>query len=373
MRIGMDARKDRDGGIGRYILNLMDGLTRAEGLSRLHAWLKPDSPLRRRHPPRVYPHVERAGFYTIWEQISLGRKVRRVDLDVFHAPHYVVPFFLNVPLVVTIHDLIHLIFPKSPLHVAYARKQIAYAVAHAKKIITPSDFSRRELLRFFPESAGKTHPILHGIEAFFSPGRDEADSAISRDLYLPDSFIFYVGNHKPHKNLSQLIPVCRELFNEFPDLTLCLTGNREDEKGRVWQTARRLGVEQRIRFLGTLNNVTLRACYRLARVFVFPSLYEGFGFPPLEAMACGTPVVAFRAASLPEVVGEGGWLVPPGDGKAFYQAVARLLGDPEAWRAWSNRGKKQAARFQWGSAIEKHLQVYREAVSVVAVQEPSEV
>ena len=363
MRVGIDARKERDGGIGRYILNLMEGLAQAEGLSRLHAWLKPDSPLRHKHAPRIYPHVERAGFYSIWEQVSLGRKVRRTDLDLFHAPHYVAPFFLNVPLVVTIHDLIHLIFPKSPLHAAYARNQISYAIKRASRIITPSVFTQHELLRFFPEAAGKIHPILHGLEKFFSPGRDEADNAIRRDLNLPDPFIFYAGNHKPHKNLPQLITVCRDLFCEFPSLTLCLTGKREDEKGGVWQAARRLGIEQRIRFLGTLNNAALRTCYRLARVFVFPSLYEGFGFPPLEAMACGTPVVAFRTASLPEVVDEGGWLVPPGDNRAFYQAVARLLRDSDIWHAWSEKGKKQAGKFQWDTAIRKHLQVYRKAIS----------
>lgn len=118
-----------------------------------------------------------------------------------------------------------------------------------------------------------------------------------------------------------------------------------------------------MKFLGNLGDDALRACYRYARVFVFPSLHEGFGFPPLEAMACGTPVVAFRIASLPEVIGEGGILVPPRDGKAFYQALVSLLENQEARKSWGERGVIQAGKFRWEHSIREHLSVYQQALS----------
>ncbi len=362
VRIGIDARKEWDGGIGRYLRNLLHGLTNDGSVTRLHLWVKPDSARLRIRTERIHPHVERAGLYSLGEQISLGWKIRRTDLDLFHAPHYVVPFFLKIPLVVTIHDIIHLAFPKSSLHKIYASRQLGFAVRRAKALIMPSEFSRKEVIRHFPRAAEKSVSILHGIEPFFCPGPTEEDEKIRRSLNLPTAYLLYVGNHKPHKNLSQLLEVCREIFREFSDLFLCVTGNREDENGALEKMARRHGIRDRLRFLGTLDNEALRTCYRAAKVFAFPSLYEGFGFPPLEAMACGVPVVAFRTASLPEVVGNGGILVKPGDGRGFYEALRTMLRDAHAWCDWRERGLAQARRFRWERAIEAHMETYRLAL-----------
>lgn len=368
MQIGIDARKEWDGGIGRYIRNLLFGLGEEDAVSRLHIWVKPGSESLRLQSDRLIPHVEPAGLYSLWEQVSLGWKVRKVGVDVFHAPHYVAPFFLKSPLVATIHDIIHLIFPKSPIHRAYAYRQIGYAVRRARILIMPSEFSKKEVMRYFPTAAGKSISILHGLEPFFSPGPPGGDKGIQHALDLPEYFLLYVGNHKPHKNLPQLLEICREIFREFPHLFLCLTGNREDENGAVYQAACRYGVEERLRFLGILDNKALRACYRRARIFVFPSLYEGFGFPPLEAMACGTPVVAFRVASLPEVMQNGGILVDRGDGMAFYQALVALLRDRETRESWRDRGLRRAREFRWDRAVHAHLKAYQAALSGSSVQ-----
>ena len=367
VRIGIDARKEWDGGIGRYVRNLVQGLSSDESVTRLHVWVKPGSERLRIRTKRIHPHVERAGLYSLGEQFSLGWKVRKTALDLFHAPHYVVPFFLKIPLVVTIHDIIHLIFPKSSLHAAYAHRQLGFAVKRAQTLIMPSEFSRKEVIRYFPDAAKKSVSIHHGIAPFFCPGPSRQDDAIRRSLKLPETFPLYVGNHKPHKNLSQLLEVCREIFGEFPDLFLCVTGNREDENGALNRLARQYRVSNRIHYLGILNNEALRACYRAARVFAFPSLYEGFGFPPLEAMACGTPVVAFRTASLPEVVADGGILIEPGDGRGFYQALRILLRDEEARGTWRDRGMAQAGLFRWARAIEAHLDTYRSVLKNASV------
>ena len=362
MRIGIDVRKEWDGGIGRYIRNLMEGLLKSEEVTELHAWAKPDSGILRRGERKLISDAENAGLYRIYEQISLRKKVHQASVDLFHSPHYIVPFSLRIPLIVTVHDIIHLVFPKNFLHQWFARMQIGYAVRSARVIITPSAFSKNELARYFPGAEGKTIPILHGLEPAFSPNPIEGEAEIKQKLNLPERYLFYVGNHKSHKNLGSLLEICREIFREDKEVVLCVTGEKEDEGGSLYKTAVRLGVEQRLRFLGTLENDALRVFYRNALCFIFPSLYEGFGFPPLEAMACGTPVVAFRVASLPEVVGEGGILVPKGDMKGFYEAIQTLLKEDGMRRTWMEKGLNQAKKFKWDDAIEKHVKVYKKAL-----------
>ncbi len=363
MRIGMDIRKELDGGIGRYIRNLLRGLANSEDISTVHVWAKPDSRILKEETDHLEPHVERARLYGLWEQVALSRKVRRVPVDLFHAPHYIVPVSMKIPLIVTIHDIIHIVFPKSLPHKQFAILQMKYAISHARVIITPSSFTERELRRYFPEAAGKTISIPHGLEPSFFEAPSGEDERIKKTLGLPERYLFYVGNHKPHKNLGQLLEICRDIFHEIPDLYLCVTGESSDEGGRLFEAVTRLGLGDRVRFLGTLGNEALRSCYRNASCFVFPSLYEGFGFPPLEAMACGTPVVAFNVASLPEVVGEGGILVPPGDKKGFHDAVLTLLKGEEARKAWIERGRVQAGKFRWKDAVAAHIAAYREALS----------
>jgi len=363
VRVGIDARKAWDGGIGRYLRNLMAGLLTDGKIEALHAWVKPGMELPMHARDRLKTHVESARLYGLWEQVSLRRKAGRVPIDIFHAPHYIVPLGLQVPLVVTIHDVIHLVFPKSPPHKGYAALQMRIAVNSARAIITPSDFSRRELTRYFPGTAEKTVAIPHGLEpGFFDPPAD-TDLEIKQRLRLPERYLLYVGNHKPHKNLGQLLDICRELFCRHPDVQLCVTGRREEEGGRLFREVRRLGLESRVRFLGNLDNEALRVSYRNACCLSFPSLYEGFGFPPLEAMACGTPVVAFRVASLPEVIGEGGILVPPGDLKGFHAAVATLLTNDAARAEWREKGRRRASVFRWEDATDRHVEVYRACLS----------
>jgi len=363
VRLGIDARKEWDGGIGRYIRNLINGLLRSEDLGELHAWVKPDSGMLKLVSENFKPHPERARLYGFWEQFSLRIKANRTPIDLFHAPHYVVPIGLKIPLVVTIHDIIHLIFPKSPFHRRYATAQIRHAIRNAAAVITPSSFSLEELQRFFPEAKGKTIAILHGLEDDFFRESSAKDGEIEQTLQLPQRYLLYVGNHKPHKNLEQLLEVCREVFKDDPDLFLCVTGNKGDEGGRLYNAAARLGLEERVRFLGNLENEALQVCYRRALCFVFPSLYEGFGFPPLEAMASGTPVVAYRVASLPEVIGEGGILISEGDGKEFYEAVRLLVENTEARREWGLKGRAHVKKFSWEAAIREHIAVYRKILS----------
>ncbi len=363
MRLGIDVRKAWDGGIGRYIRNLVEGLLPLGVVQKIHLWHRPGDPFLKGEHNKVVRHVEKAVPYRFFEQVSLRRKINEADLDLFFSPHYVVPIGLKMPLAVMIHDVIHLVFPKSLFHRGYALTQMGHAIRTARVILTPSEFSRREILRFFPQASGKIYAIPHGLEASFSGGPIEGEEGIVRRLKLPERYLFYVGNHKSHKNLFQLLEICQKLFERFSDLYLCLTGDETEEGGNLLREIRRRGIQERVRFLGTLDNEALRVGYRNALCFVFPSLYEGFGFPPLEAMACGTPVVAFRVASLPEVVGEGGLLVRRGDSKEFYEAVRMMVEREEFRREWGERGKQKAAEFRWEASIAKHIEIFQRVLS----------
>jgi len=358
VKIGIDVRKEADGGIGRYIRNLVAGLLRVD-TDDVFAWSKPSGKFQELKHHRFYPGIEKAGLYSVFEQVSLARKVNRSPVDIFHAPHYIVPVRLRPPSVVTIHDVIHLVYPKSPLHKSYAYFQIKHAIKTAGAVITPSAFSERELIRRFPEASEKTVIIQYGIEGGFVQRSRQATQGEAKRLHLPENYLFYAGNHKPHKNLNQLLDICGEMFKKYPELFLVLTGARESEQGAVYRQAKQLGIEEKVIFTGNLDNDALVACYSQALVFVFPSLYEGFGFPPLEAMACRTPVVAFDAATMPEVVGDGGLLVPRDDGAAFFGALDRLVSDPVLRRQWGKKGEERARMFRWDQSVEKHLEVYR--------------
>ena len=361
MKIGIDVRKERDGGIGRYIRNLVSGLLLLD-TDDVFAWSKPSGKFQELNHHRFYPRIEKAGLYSVFEQVSLARKVNRSPVDIFHAPHYIVPVWLKPPSVVTIHDVIHLVYPKSLLHKSYAYFQIKHVIKTAGAVITPSFFSKRELIRLFPGASDKTVVIKYGIEEVFAQRSGRTTREEEKQLQLPANYLFYAGNHKPHKNLNQLLEICEELFKKYPELFLVLTGSRESEQGAVYRKAKQLGIEEKVRFTGDLDNDALVACYSRALVFVFPSLYEGFGFPPLEAMACQTPVVAFDVATMPEVVGDGGILVSRGDGAAFFRAVDRLVSDPVLRHQWGKRGKERARIFQWDQTVREHVDVYQKVL-----------
>jgi len=194
----------------------------------------------------------------------------------------------------------------------------------------------------------------------FSPKRAEGEIAALRSRYgLPERFLFYLGGLDVRKNLGVVLQALRELPQE---VTLVVAGRLQERSSPVfpaWPTlAQELGVGQRVRFLGTVPEAEKRLFYQAATVFVFPSRYEGFGLDPLEAMACGTPVVCSNATSLPEVVGEGGVLVDPDDPRAWAEAVGKLWDSAQLRAEYRDRGLAQVQRFSWRRTAEQTLAVY---------------
>ena len=366
MRIGIDARKLRDYGIGTYVRNLLRQLARQDDDDYVVFCHEPDMESVRALGPRFRPVREEAGNYTVREQFAIPLDVRREAVDLFHAPHYVLPPLTPSRSVVTIHDCIHLRFPQylpSRLGYAYARAQMWSATHRAARVITVSEASKRDILRYFRVGESRIDVIYNAIDERFwqEPDAEEIDRVRQR-YQLDAPFVLYAGNIKPHKNLERLI----EAFNilrqgaAFKDVQLLIIGDEISKYATLRRAVHRYKLHKYVRFFGFVPDRTLAALYRLANVFVFPSLYEGFGLPPLEAMASGTPVITSNVSSLPEVVGDAAVMIDPYEPAAIAEALERVLTDDALRADLRVRGLARAREFSWERSVARVRAIYHE-------------
>lgn len=364
-RLGIDARKVADFGIGSYLQGLLGELTvlaeeseivvlvAAEGRSLL-----PELPERWR-----LVEVEAPG-YSVWEQLSVPLAAARAGVKVLHVPHYVIPLLYPGRIVVTIHDIIHVLFPEflsGSLAFAYARFMIRAAVRRSSRVMTVSRTTADDLRRLFGASEGRLRVIPNGVnEEFFRPGDEAVDEELRAALGVRRPYLLHVGNHKPHKNVEAVLKAYQILLRsgvgETPPLVLA-GGFAPD--GELAQRAAGMGIADRVRCLGHLERHELAALFRGASVFVYPTLYEGFGLPVLEAMACGAPVVAGDVAAVREVAGDGVLRVNPRDVVELAAALRRLFEQPDLCGQLAARGRVAATRYRWRQAAEATLAEYR--------------
>jgi glycosyltransferase involved in cell wall biosynthesis len=366
VRIAIDARKLHDYGIGTYVRNLLRHLARLDSVNEYVVVCRPDD---REHISTLganfRPILETAPTYSVREQYRLPLDLRREHPQVFHAPHYVLPPLTPCRSVVTIHDVIHLRFPEylpNRLAHAYARGVIWAAIRRSTRILTVSEASKRDLLRFFNVSAAKIEVIPNAIdERFGVPPSDEEVALVQERYQLRSPFLLYAGNIKPHKNIERLIEAFADLRRRgLEDVKLLIIGDHVSRYPALRRAVHRCKLHRHVRFFGFVPDRMLAVLYRLADVFVFPSLYEGFGLPPLEAMASGTPVVTSDLSALPEVVGDAALLVDPYDTQAIADALERVLKDPALRRDLIERGLTRAREFSWERSVQRIREVYQE-------------
>jgi glycosyltransferase involved in cell wall biosynthesis len=359
LKIAIDVRKWRDYGIGTYVRNVVRHLARLDRETTYLLFCNPaDEPTLRDMAENFVTVVDGSAQYRLREHVSIPLKLRQLGADLLHSPHYVRPLLCPVPSVVTIHDCIHLLFPQylpNRMAFRYARFMMGQAIRKSALVFTVSEASRADILRFYPATdPAKVHVVPNAIDAelLHDPGPEETERVRER-YQLRGRFVLFAGNVKPHKNLERLIRAFARVKaregNE--DLGLVLIGDDVGRYNSLRRTAEEAGVRHEVRFFGFVPHHTLSALYRMANVFAFPSLYEGFGLPPLEAMACGTPVVTSRISSLPEVVGEGALLVDPYDEEAIAHGISRLLDDEDLRQRLVARGLERAAAFSWERSV----------------------
>jgi glycosyltransferase involved in cell wall biosynthesis len=378
-KIAIDARKWRDFGIGTYVRNLVRHLARIDHETTYFLFCDDaDETTLRDLAENFVPVVETSKGYSVSEHFSIPRQMERLGVDLLHSPHYVLPLLCRKPAVVTIHDCIHLLFPQylpNRMALAYAKFMLGRAVHKSALIFTVSEASRHDILRFYPDAdPERLYVVPNAIDEALLEEPDEEEMERVKERYqIRGRFVFYAGNIKPHKNVDRLIAAFGQL-KQMPghdDVKLLIIGDEISRHGSLRRSMEAAGVRQDVRFFGFVPDRTLAALYRMASVFAFPSLYEGFGLPPLEAMACGTPVVTSKISSLPEVVGDAAILVDPYDVEDIAQGMARVLDDTALAADLVRRGKERVKHFSWERSARAIHEGYMRVLGVSVPARPA--
>lgn len=375
MNIGIDARyiQDHFPGIGRYTFNLIRALVEVAPNEHFVVFYNPALRNTRYDLSELahYPNIELRRIdlrtFSIAEQVAWPRIARDLSLDLLHSPYYIKPYWLPCPSVVTIYDVISARYPEY-LPSAWARLAFEVttrlALASARQVITLSHASQRDLEELYGVPATKICVTSLAADECFRPASAEAIDAVRARYCLPERYVLYVGINKPHKNLVRLVEAWARIKDwGLGTWKLVIAGREDLRHGAARKRVEELGVGHVIQFLGEIAEADLPALYSGAELFVFPSLYEGFGLPVVEAMACGTPVVCSNVSSLPEVVGEAGLLVNPMDVDALADAILKVLRDRNLHETLRLKGVAQAARFSWQETARLTLQAYRKVVT----------
>jgi glycosyltransferase involved in cell wall biosynthesis len=367
VRIAIDARKLHDYGIGTYVRNLLRQLAKLDRDSEyVILCTSEDGPLAGELGPNFRFVATGARAESLGDQFSVPRLLRQASADVYHTPYAVLPMVTVCPSVVTIHDCVNLTFPEyarsRPAHLA-TRLKMWSAVHRSARILTVSESSKRDILRYFRVPDSKVSIIANAIDQRYGtpPSPDEVQQVRER-FQLYGEFLLYAGNIRPHKNLERLIDAFHQVrqSSRFEHLRLLIIGDEISKYPRLRRAVHRHKLHKHVRFLGFVPENRLAVLYRLATVFVFPSLYEGFGLPPLEAMASGTPVVTSNVSSLPEVVGDAALLIDPYDAAAIAEGLRRALTDQDLRDTLIARGFERARSYSWEASVRRVREIYGE-------------
>jgi glycosyltransferase involved in cell wall biosynthesis len=363
--IGIDARKIRDFGIGTYIRNLVRGLAQLDHDNRYLLLVGPNGPEALAGLPDNFHLVpENSKVYSVRELFALSWRLWRLKLDLYHATHYVLPLVVPCRSVVTIHDIIHLLYPEflpSRLAFFYARRMIRSTLSRSDRIVAVSQNTRSDLLRFLDADGRNIEVVYNGVDAVFHQRLSAEDlSRWQRQLGIVQPYLLFVGNPKPHKNLDSVIQAYAKALaiHDFDGNLVCVGGGPEADL-RTRQRAETAGVAHRLRLLGQVPDEALPAIYQGATLFLYPTLYEGFGLPVVEAMASGVPVITSNTSALREI-GEGfAYLVNPLDVEALARAIAQGMADPQRRATLADLGRRRAREFSWERTARRTLAVYK--------------
>ncbi len=360
-------------GVGTYIRNVVRTLACLDRESTYFLIGSPEKVAECGVLPSNFKAVAlEGGDGTLKGNLAFRAIVRGLGCDLAHIPHlFWIPRGLSCPYILTVHDLLEHMYGMR--NASSLRRSLYFyltrrALRRAARVIAVSQFTRNEIEKLLAIPDERIEVVYNAIDERFLHGHaSDADRELIAQRYLVNyPFILYAGAIRPHKNVVRIIEAFSALKSElqkeqeFPDLKLIIIGDDLSSHPRLRRTVVRSGVQNDVRFLGFVPIEVLRIFYDAAKIFVFPSLYEGFGLPPLEAMAHGTPVVASNTSSLPEVVGNAALLVNPENVFEIRRGLQRVLLDPALRAQMKQRGYDQAQRFSWKNSVSRILEIYRE-------------
>ncbi len=300
-----------------------------------------------------------------WEQFAQPWALQRAGVQLLHALAFVSPLLAPVPAVITVHDLSFLRFPERfrPLNRLYLSTLTRVSCRRARRIIAVSQATADEVLRLLGVPAERIDVIAHGVQhARFHPLPPEQVAAFRQRKSLPPNFALFLGTLEPRKNLTTLIEAFGRTEALRRGIKLVIAGGKGWYYQEIFNLVQRLGLEKAVLFPGFVPDDELGLWYNAATALVYPSLYEGFGMPLLEAMACGTPVISSQASCMPEAVGDAGLLVSPHDVAGLAQSIDRLWSDADLRADLSQRGQTRAAAYTWEATARATVASYRRAL-----------
>jgi len=378
MRIGIDCRMFRTNftGIGRYTAELVKNLQILSAQGLIHEFVlffnEPEFNAYTPNQPNFKKVLVNAPHYSFKEQTHFLKLLNEQNLDLMHFTHFNAPILYKKPFVVTIHDLTHTLFPgrkmrSLPYRLAY-KAVVKNAVRRAKKVIAVSNNTKEDLIKILKTPTEKIQVIYEGANEEFryienQSELDEATQKLKATYGVTKPFLLYTGVHRYHKNLPRLIEAFAQITQKHQDLKLVITGKSDPLYPEAEQEVAKNNLQGKVIFTGLVPEKDLIALYNLAIAYVFPSLYEGFGLPILEAFACGTPIVASNVSSIPEIIGTtttaatatsttnpqipNAILFNPYDVTDIAEKIDQLLKNPELKKTLAQRGLERVKEFSW--------------------------
>jgi glycosyltransferase involved in cell wall biosynthesis len=352
------------GGIGTYVRELVGALAEIDGTNR-YALFRAAAGM-----PEIVvdaPNVTEVGCAAgmldwQWEQLRLPTLTEELDLDVLHMTCFTAPLVHACPVVTTVHDVVFRVRPDlvDPGLAACLDQSTRLAVQSADHLITVSEHARESICSAYGVARERVSVTYEAPARIFRPvGRQPAKEWVQRNYGVRSDYVLYVGALEPKKNLGGLLEAFSQVRRRLgPEVTLVMVGGQGGMRFDLHQELARHRLHGTVRVLGRVPEEDLPLLYSAAAVFVYPSFYEGFGLPPLEAMACGTPTVVSNATSLPEVVGSAAWTVDPDDAIAIAEAIATVLSDNEVAQRLSRDGLSRAREFDWRETARRTLRIY---------------
>ncbi len=371
MRVGVDytAAINQSAGIGRFVRCLFGALTELDQTNEyvlLHAAPPPGRPAALPAAPNVSRRELRFNeriMNIVWHRLKIPFPVDLLTgpLDIFHSPDFVLPPVRQATTILTVHDLGFLLYPECADQRlrAYLEQAVPRSVARADYIVADSENTKNDLVCLLDADPDRVSVIPGGVDSRFQPAPQSAVADVRRTYGLEHPYVLAVGVIEPRKNFPRLI----EAFARFrrqadQPYQLVIAGGKGWLSDETYREAERSAFASDIRFTGYVPDAHLPALYSGARVFAYPSLYEGFGLPVLEAMACGTPVVCANTSSLPEFAGDAAYLVPPEDPGAIASALETVCGEDGLRNQLHQRGCERARAYRWERSAERLLELY---------------
>lgn len=374
MRIAFDARGVNwynGTGIGTYAENVLKNIIEINTNNFFNIyWNGGEYDNYRRENTQIIMTSKRQ--HRFFEELYFPENLTKDNIDIFHIPQNGIGYSkkFNNNIIVTIHDLIPYIMPETvgKGYLQMFLKELPYIIENSQGIITVSESSKKDILKFFPVDENKIFVTPLAADAKYHPmDKEKCSDYIKKNYNISDPFILYLGGFSPRKNVLSLIKAFAEIYDKLDqEHALVLIGESKDQECILKDFSSRQKIKSKIIFTGFASESDLPVFYNAAQCFVYPSLYEGFGLPPLEAMSCGTPVITSDISSIPEVVGDSGLLFNPLDEKALADILLKLLTDGNLRNDLSIKGLKRSKEFSWKKTAKKTLEAYNKTINACA-------